>query len=382
MATSRIYLDHLASSPLLPQAREAMESALGAFGNPTSQHEEGRAAKDLLEQARGRVARRLGCRPRDVMFTANGTLASQLALRGVAHARKTVSSRIVLTAVEHPAVDEAATDLGKQGFEIVRVSPSSDGRVEADAFLAAVGEGAALAAMMLANHETGILLPAHEVGQALRARGVPFLCDACLGPGRIDCTGEGLAADVIVHSAHKWGGPGGLGLLQVRRGTRIQPSLRGGNQEEGLHPGTENVIGAVGAAAALDATLADADRSDRYAGTLSVFLHEVEGIDGWRRVVPSELTLPGVATLELDRIEGEAAMINLDLMGVAVATGSACALGAAEPSATLRAMGMSRARAASTLRISTGEGVSRDDAARAGRMLSEVITRLRALGRP
>ncbi len=382
MPSQRTYLDHAASAPLNPDAREAMNSALDAFGNPSSQHEEGRRAKDLLEAARGRVAAGLGSRPREIVFTANGTFASQLALRGVANARKTVSRRVVLTAIEHPAVGDAADALANEGFDVVRVKPTAAGTIEAPVFLDAVGEDAACAAMMLVNHETGMRLPVAQVAASLRARRIPLVCDACLGPGRVPSTDAAVPADVVIHSAHKWGGPGGVGFLRVRRGIRIAPSLGGGTQEEGLHPGTPNVVGIVGAAAAFRAVLEDTGQPARMAAAVEAFLQPLDRVDGWRRVGATEHAAPGIVTIELDGIEGEAAMINLDLVGVGVATGSTCALGAAEPSATLLAMGMSRQRAASTLRISVGADTSKVDAAHAGGMLREVITRLRMLGRP
>lgn len=226
MQSSRIYLDHAASTPLAPAAQEAMKSALGAFANPSSAHEEGRRAKDLLEDARGRCARVLGCRPREVLFTASGTLASQLALRGAALARRATHGPVVLTAIEHPSVQAAATALERDGFNVVRVPPTSDGTVAADAFLAAVGDDAAVAAMMLASHETGVLLPVAEVGAALRARGVPFVCDACLGPGRVPCTQAALPADLIIHSAHKWGGPAASASSKFDAARESRPSSK------------------------------------------------------------------------------------------------------------------------------------------------------------
>ena len=380
MPSPRIYLDHAAATPLHPAALEAMQSALAAFANPASQHEEGRRAKDLLEAARGRFAHVLRCRPREVVFTANGTLASQLALHGLAEARKSVSRRVVVTGIEHPAVADAATALGRRGFDVVRVAPARDGTVSADAFVDAVGEDAACAAMILVNHETGVRLPVGEVANRLRARGVPLLSDACLGPGRVPSTVEHLGADLIVLSAHKWGGPGGVGVLRVRRGVRVEAAWQGGNQEEGLHPGTQNLVGIAGAAAAFEAVMEDSEAPLAYAASERALLDALRDVHGWQRVVPAERSAPGILTLELEGIEGEAAMINLDLMGVAVATGSTCALGAAEPSATLIAMGMSRQRAARTVRISVGRGVTEDEARRAGHMLSEVIVRLRRLG--
>lgn len=376
----RIYLDHVASSPLLPRAREAMVRATLQSGNPASPHAEGRAAKDLLEEARTRIARTWGARPREIVFTASGTVACQLALLGAAKARRETSRRVVVSGIEHAAVSDATPLLETMGFEVVVVPPDAEGRIPAGSFLEAVGDDAAVAALMLANHETGALQPVAEVAGELEGRGIPLVCDACLGPGRRDVGQDQLGADLVALSAHKFGGPMGLGLLFVRRGTRIDPVWRGGLQEERLHAGTENTVAAVGAAAALEQAVSEtAERASIMASSLAAFLAGLEGVQGWRRVGPSVEVLPGVATIELHDVEGEAAMINLDLQGIAVSTGSTCALGGAEPSAGLLAMGLTRRRASSTLRVSTGPATTLEEATHAANSLIQILERLRRL---
>jgi cysteine desulfurase len=317
------------------------------------------------------------------VFTASGTIAAQIALRGIARARRGASRRIVLSRLEHPAIDDAASALAEDGFDVVRVPPAADGSIDEGTFLDAVGRDAAVAALILANHETGIRMPVSAVGAALRARGIPFVCDACLGPGREDVRSEALPVDVLTLSGHKFGGPRGTGLLYVRRRTPLFPLFAGGPQEERVHPGTENVAGAAGLVAALEVALAEREpRAERYAALLARMLDEIDAVRPWHRVGgEGAKTLPGMVTLELPGVEGEAAMINLDLMGVAVSTGSACAMGAVEPSPSLVAMGYDRARAARTIRISFGEGITNEDATNAGRCLATVVDRLRSLGR-
>jgi cysteine desulfurase len=359
-----------------------MTEVVGLVGNPSSPHEEGRRAKDVLEAARNRVAAALACRPREIVFTGSGTEASQLGLLGVARARHDVSPRVVVGAVEHPAILDAADLLGREGFELVVVPPTPDGRIEPDRLLEAIAPGAAVVALMLANHETGAIMPVAEVAGMLAARDVPLVCDACLGPGRLPVRVTDLGADVVAFSAHKFNGPKGIGMLRVARGVRVRPLWSGGLQEERLRPGTENVAGAVGLACALEDAIEDTSRrARRYATLLRCFLDRLVGLDDWTRVGPEEACLPGVATLEVGGIEGEAAMINLDLEGVAVATGSTCALGASEPSATLRAMGFDRRRAARTLRISIGEGLDGPRVEEAAACVADVVRRLRSLGR-
>jgi cysteine desulfurase len=218
------------------------------------------------------------------------------------------------------------------------------------------------------------------VGRALRARSIPLLTDAALGPGRLPVAVEALGADLVVLSGHKFGGPKGIGVLHVRRRTRVEPILRGGLQEERLRPGTEHVAGAVGLAVALERAAGEREtRAAAYAARSARFLAGLAGLDGWSRVGPDEGGLPGLLTIELDGVEGEAAMINLDLEGFAVATGSTCALGGTDPSPSLLAMGLDARRAASTVRVSFGEGSTDEDASRSSAALVRVVKRLRAL---
>ncbi|MFV1958601.1 MAG: aminotransferase class V-fold PLP-dependent enzyme, partial [Planctomycetota bacterium] len=260
MPPSRIHLDCAASTPLLPAAREAMLQALEAGGNPSSAHATGRQAKDLLEGARSRAARALGCRAREIVFTANGTVASQLALLGAARARRRQGRRVVLSAVEHPAIAGAADRLATEGYEIERVPPNADGSVDPGFFLDRLEGGVAAAALMLAHHETAALLPVAAVAEGARRPGIALICDACLGPGRVPAATGDIGADLTIYSAHKINGPKGIGILHVRRGTRVEAIWRGGLQEERLHPGPENVAGAVGAALALEAALTSPPR--------------------------------------------------------------------------------------------------------------------------
>ena len=390
MRQTRAYLDHAATTPLSDEARDVMTRLLAdALGNPSSPHLEGRAAKDLLESARSRMAAALGCRPREVIFTAGGAEACAIALRGAAHKAATVGRRrIVVSAVEHAAVLDTAAALGEQGFEIVEVPVDRQGAVSASAFLEAAGSECAAAALMLANHEMGAVMPVHAVAAGLKEHGTPLLCDAALGPGRLPVSVGALGAPLIAFSAHKFGGPVGTGALYVRRGTQLAPWLRGGIQEERLRPGTEDVVGCMGMATAFHAACAEQEqRSERDRALIATFCAGLSQLDGWSRVGPGtphgvsadSCALPGLLTLELRAVEGEAVMINMDLEGFAVSTGSTCALGSADPSPGLLAMGMTKQRAASTIRISVGEGVTSEHMRRAASTICEVVFRLRAL---
>lgn len=385
MPRDRIYLDHAALAPLSPAARDAMLPLLAEnLGNPASPHLEGRAAKDVLEDARGRTAKALGARPREVIFTSGGTEAAAIALHGAAHAGMAAGrTRIVVAAIEHAAVLDTAKALGSMGMEVVLAPVGRDGVVEPHAFLDRVDPATtAVAALMLANHETGAIQPAAEVAGILREQGVPFLCDAGLAAGRLPVGRPDLDADLTLLSGVKVGGPAGSGALLVRRGTRILPFLHGGMQEERLRPGTENVAACAGFAAALeDALGATATRAAVYEEHVAAFLEGMQEADGWTTVSGDAARVPGVVTLELRDIEGEAAMINMDLEGIAIATGSTCALGSTDPSPGLLAMGMSRKRASSTVRLSVGQDTTRDHMTRAASTLCRIVSRLRALAR-
>ncbi len=383
MPAARAYLDAAAAWPLREAARSALEQALATLhGNPSSLHAEGRAAKDALEEARRRAAAALGARPREVVFTSGGTEAANLGLLGAARARATVSRRIVVSAVEHPCVLAAARRLAAEGFEVCPVPVDERGQLDPAAFLAAAAPGAAVAALMAANHETGVLLPVTEVAAGLAPLRIPLLVDAVLLPGRSPVAAVAAAADLLVLSGVKLGGPRGTGLLRVRRGVRIDPLLVGGLQEDRLRPGTENVAGALGLAAALEEALAEADgAAARLLAWERAFLQALGALEGWRRLGQGTRLLPGLLTLELDRVEGEAASINLDLAGYAVATGSACALGGTEVSPSLLAMGLSSRRAASTVRLSPDARADEAGARGAAAALTSVVLRLRALAR-
>ncbi len=405
MSASRVYVDHVASTPLCPAVREAMDRILtDAFGNPGSLHAEGRKAKDALEDARSRVAAVLGAKAREIVFTSGGTEAAHLAVTGAARGWRTgkgrgegaaasgpgsgraagtgpVGGRIVTTAIEHASVLDAVHALARDGFEVAKAAPRRDGGIDADAVDAACTPGTVLASVMCANHETGAVLPVAEVARRVRARGVLVHTDAALAPGALDVNVDRLGVDLMSLSAHKWNGPKGIGALYVRRKTRMEPVLAGGVQEERLRPGTENVAGAVGLAVALErAVAAREERTARRRALASSLEAAIAEIPGCGVIGPPE-RLPGVTLAEFSGCEGESLLVNLDLEGIAVSTGSACAVGGAEPSPVLLAMGFPRRRAASTLRFSFGEGNDEADVARLRSVLPALVGRLRALAR-
>ncbi|HUP42048.1 MAG TPA: cysteine desulfurase family protein, partial [Thermoanaerobaculia bacterium] len=338
-----------------PRVRSAMAPWLGErFGNPSSVHRRGREARDAVEEARGRVARLIGARPGEVLFTASGTEANNMVVLAAGLAAGG-SGRIVLSALEHPSIRAAAERLEAAGMEVVRVAPEPDGVVRAAVFAAALTPETRLACLMLANNELGTLQPVAEVARACRERGVPLLSDAVQAAGKVPLDAGGLGADYLVLGAHKFHGPLGAAALWVRPGAPAEPLLAGGGQERGLRPGTENVAALVGFGEA--ARLAAEElpgRARRLAALRDRFEAGLAAIPDARRHCAGSPRLPQTSHVAFPGVEGEALVLRLDAAGFGVSTGSACSSGRPEPSKTLLAIGLDPEEALSSIRISLG----------------------------
>lgn len=354
-----IYLDHNATTPLHPRAREAMLPWLGggSHGNPSSVHRFGQAAREAVEEARMQVAALLNVRPLEVIFTASGTEANNTV---IFHVVRNAGRRghLVISAIEHPSVREAAARVAEEGMEVTRVSPRGDGVVHVDDMLAALRPDTRLVALMLANNELGTLQPVAEVAAACRDRGIPMLCDAVQAVGKIPVDAPALGADYLVLGGHKLYGPLGAAALWVRKGAEISSHLVGGSQERRRRASTENVPAIVGLGAAAAAAREEmahrtahlAALRDRFEAALP---DRVPGAIVHCRRSPR---LPNTSNVAFQGVEGESLLIRLDLAGFAVSTGAACSSGSVEPSKTLLAAGISREEALSSLRVSFGIG--------------------------
>ena len=364
------YLDHASTSPLRPEARAAMIEALGApLADPSRIHEPGMTARVALEQAREVVARFLGARPREVVLTSGASESIASACWGAAvRGRKQV-----LSAVEHSAVRLAAEQHGSTTV----VGCDRTGRVDADALLDAVDDDTALVHLQLGNHEVGTTKPVAEVVAACQERGVLVHVDAAQAAGRIPFDFGALGADLVSISGHKLGGPAGTGVLLVRRGLRIRPLIVGGEQERARRAGLEDVVGAFGLAAAVDAidVAADADRQAQLADRLRAALEQVEGVELFGH--PTE-RLPHLVCAGISDIEPQAVLLGLDRRRIRAHSGSACASEGLEPSPVLEAMGVDAHR---SLRVSVGWSTTESDVAAFAAALPEVIADLRALRR-
>jgi len=346
-----VYLDHAATTPLGPEAREAMEPYLSErFGNASEPHAYGLEARAALESARRTVAELLECEPAQVVFTSGGSEADNQAVFGFCGRPL---GRLVVSEIEHPAVREPARELERQGFEVAWVPAGADGVVDVAVFADAVRPGDRVAAVMWANNVTGVVQPVEELAGIARERGVPFHCDAVQAAASLPVSFAGSGVDSMAVSAHKLHGPKGVGCLVAREPARLRPLILGGGQERGHRSGTENIPGCVGFAAALSAARATADHRRAMRTRLEAALPE-----GVEVVCAASERLPGHSLLLVPGIRAELLVLGLDREGYAVAAGSACSAGDAEPSHVLVAQGMPPEEARSVLRVSMGAGTS------------------------
>jgi cysteine desulfurase len=375
----RIYLDHNATTPIDPRVTEAMLPALrDGFGNPSSLHWFGQRARAAVDDAREQVAALIGAGPAEVVFTSSGTEADNAALRGVAGSAQGARRKIVVSAIEHHAVLHTARALAGEGFPVEVARVTGDGLVDLEDLRAKVDDETALVAVMLANNETGLIQPVLEVVHIARERGALVHCDAVQAAGKIPLDVTSLDVDLLALSAHKLYGPKGVGALYVRRGTRLAALLRGGAQERNRRAGTENVAGIVGfgrAAALAGEELAE--EAPRLAGLRERLEPKLLALAGARRNGEGP-RVPNTTNVSFDGAEAEGLLAALDLRGVAVSTGAACAAGAVEPSHVLRAMGLSMERVQASLRFSLGRWTTAAEVDRAAEAVEACLAQQRA----
>lgn len=349
-----IYLDHNATTPLRPEARAAMARALDEVGNPSSVHGPGRAQHRRLEDARERVAALVGALPAEVVFTSGGTEANNLALRGAGR------RRLVVSAVEHACVLETAAALG--GAEIVPVD--GDGVVDLAALADILGDDAsdALVSVMAANNETGVIEPVAEVAEVAHARGALVHCDAAQAAAKIALDMRSLGCDLLTLSAHKMGGPAGVGALVVRDGIALSPTMAGGGQERRRRAGTENLVGIAGFGAAAEWAAGAVQDYARLAPMIAA-VEEALGGDGAVIHGRGAERLPTTLSIGMPGVAAETQVMAFDLDGIAVSAGAACSSGKVEPSHVLRAMGCGEAEAREAIRVSLGWTTTEDEVA-------------------
>jgi cysteine desulfurase len=371
-----IYLDHAATTPLRPEVLEAMLPHLTQHhGNPSSIHASGRRARQALDEARETVAAALGAKPREIVFTGSGTESDNLAVKGVAWAASASGRHLITSAVEHKAVMNAAGVLERQGFEVTYVGVDRYGRVDPAEVASSISDRTTLVSVQAANNEIGTLQPVAEIGAICRERGVLFHTDAVQSAAFAAPTPDAWQASLISVSAHKLGGPKGVGALHVRQGTPMLPQLSGGAQERQRRAGTENVAGIVGFAEAVRLAFPAADLAplrDRL-------------IDGLTSLGAVQLTghpterLPNSASVVVEGVEGGDLVAALDLEGIEASTGSACTTGSVEPSHVLLAMGIDPHLAHGSLRLTLGRTTTAEEIDRTLEVVAACIARLRGV---
>ncbi|OWK45392.1 cysteine desulfurase family protein [Fimbriiglobus ruber] len=369
-----LYLDHNATTPLLPEAWEAMRPvAEAAVGNPSSAHHAGRKARQFLEDARDRVAAALGAHPDEVFFTSGATEANNLALFGLT-AGASPPAHVLAAPFEHPCVIEPLKQLAARHFDVDWLPVTPRGQVETAAVMARVRDDTRLVCLMLVNHETGALQPVRHVAKKLPKQ-IPLHCDAAQAIGKIPVHFRDLSVTTLTASAHKFRGPTGVGLLLAKRGATIRPLMFGGHQQKGTRPGTEPVALAVGLAVALEHAVRNLDVTRahlealgrRFLAGLGAALGQAFGVNGPEFGSPD--ALPTTLNVSFPGCRSDVLLVSLDLAGVACSTGSACSSGSLLPSPVLQAMGVPDGVLRSAIRFSLGPTLTDGD-------IDEAVTRI------
>jgi cysteine desulfurase len=375
----RVYVDNNATSPVLPEVLEAMLPYFGEhFGNASSIHHHGQETRGAVERARESVAKLLGCRPAEVVFTSGGTEADNLAIFGIVKS----GDHVITSTVEHHAVLHSCKRLEEMGCEVTGVPVDGRGLLNPDDVRRALRSNTKLITVMMANNETGVLQPVEEIGKVAAEADVYFHTDAVQATGKVPIDVNRIGCDLLSISGHKMHAPQGVGALYVRKGTLLQPLFYGGRHERGRRAGTENVPAVVGLGKASEIGMQALEngavqriakmRDQIEQGILQAVNSAGVNGEGAPRV-------PNTTNIFFDYIEGEALVIALDLKGLAVSTGAACSSGAIEPSHVLTAMGLSSERARASLRFSLGKQNTAEDVEFAINLIPEAVARLREL---
>ena len=377
-----IYLDHNSTTPLNDRVFDRMVPYLrDNFGNPSSYYQLARDARAAVEEARQTVAAQIGARPEEVVFTAGGTEADNLALRGVAVARRDEGRHLITTTIEHHAVLRTCESLQAEGWQISYLPVDGEGRVDPHTLRRSIRPDTTLISVMGANNETGVIQPLAEIAAVARDAGVVFHSDAVQLLGKTPLDVDTLGVDLMSLSAHKVYGPKGVGVLYVRQGAPMASVMTGGHHEHGRRAGTENVAGIVGMAAAVSLVAGDLGAGARRLESLRDRLENrvCERIDGVTVNGRGAPRVAGTTSLSFKAVDGESILLHLDLHGICASTGSACTTDSPEPSHVLLAMGVEPRDAQGTVRFSLGKDTDQRDIDTTVDRLVEIIGQLRAI---
>ena len=378
----RIYLDYAATTPVHPEVVKAMLPYFSdAFGNPSSLYSYGLEARQAIEAARNKVAESIGAKNEEIVFTGGGSEADNFAIKGVADANSRKGNHIITSVIEHHAVLVTCKFLEKRGFKVTYLPVDKYGLVDPESVRKAITDKTILISIMHANNEIGTIQPIGEIGKIARKAKIYFHTDAVQTVGHIPVNVNELKVDMLSFSAHKLYGPKGVGVLYIRKGTKVTSLIHGGEQEQGRRAGTENVPGIVGLGKAIE--LAGLDVSNETERLITLRNVLIKGI--LEKIEHSHLNghpkqrLPNNVNVSVDFIEGESTCLNLDLEGICISTGSACSSSDAEPSHVLLSIGLSHAQARSSLRFTMGRLTTAEDIERILEVLPRTVARLRAI---
>ena len=378
----RIYLDYAATAPVLPEVLDAMlPFFMSQFGNPSGVHAFGRETRKAVEQARRRTADLLGADSREIVFTSGGSESNNLAIKGAAYSLRTKGNHIVTSKIEHPSVLNTCRWLEKQGFRVTYLPVDSCGTVSPEDVREAICPDTVLVSIMTANNEIGTVQHVSEVGKICRDKGVVFHSDAVQAAGMLKTDVRAMNVDLLSLSAHKFHGPKGTGALYVRKGTKLEAVIHGGEQERGLRAGTENVPGIVGLGKAAEIAGSEMKKNTAQIRELRDLL-----IQRIQEKVPDAFLnghpvnrLPNNCHFSFSGIESEALLLRLDLAGISVSGGSACTSGSMEPSHVLQAIGLKDEMLRSGIRMTLGKETTREEIERTAQILPEIVADLRKM---
>ena len=379
----RIYLDHNATTPLDPVVADRMAQTLrDVWGNASSVHHFGQQAKAVLDEARASVSSFLSADPSEIVFTAGGTEADNIAIRGAAEAQEPSGRKHLITCgIEHEAVLTTMKAMARRGWRVTTLPVDTSGIVGVDRLRDAITDDTALVSIMHANNEIGTVQPIAELAAVAHERGALFHTDAVQSAGKLPVDVRALGVDMLSIAAHKFYGPKGAGALWVKRGVRLLPVITGGRQERNRRAGTENVPALVGFGVAAELARRKLDTEAPRLGGLRDRLEAgiLSAIPGTERNGAASPRVPNTTNISVERVEAESLLIGLDLAGIAVSSGSACSSGTLEPSHVLKAMGYPHARTLGSIRFSLGAANTDADVDRVLEALPPIVEKLRSL---
>lgn len=377
---AKIYFDHAATTPVDKEVFKKIEPYYTeVFGNADSPHALGRAARNAVDEARDKVAELIGAKPSEVYFTSGGTESGNWAIRGGAYAAKARGrTHIVLSAIEHHAVLESAKKLENEGFEVTYLPVNAGGRVEVNDLKAVISNRTGLVAVMAANNETGAIQPVEELCAVAKENGATFFTDGVQIAPYMPVDVKKWGVDAFSMSSHKFYGPKGCGILYLKSGVKTDKLIVGGKQERGLRGGTLNVPAIVGLAAAYEKNAATVyETNEKLKKLRALFLSQISALDGVHINGDTAHCLPSILNLRFDGVDNATFLYTMDLQGICLAAGSACASASVKPSHVLLAMGLSEREAKSSVRFSFGKNNTEEEILRGARATVETVLRLR-----